>query len=69
MIASVIGAFYYLRIVYYMYFGVETDPLDKVSSPVTFALLTLSALIMLVGIVNMFGVDGMAALAAEALVK
>ncbi|MBU1574294.1 MAG: NADH-quinone oxidoreductase subunit N, partial [Alphaproteobacteria bacterium] len=60
---------YYLRIVYYMYFGVETDPLDKVSSPVTFALLTLSALIMLVGIVNMFGVDGMAALAAEALVK
>ncbi|SDF10398.1 NADH dehydrogenase subunit N [Celeribacter baekdonensis] len=69
VIASVIGAFYYLRIVYYMYFGVETDPLDKVSSPVTFALLTLSALIMLVGIVNMFGVDGMAALAAEALVK
>ncbi|WP_417267066.1 NADH-quinone oxidoreductase subunit NuoN [Celeribacter baekdonensis] len=69
VIASVIGAFYYLRIVYYMYFGAETDPLDKVSSPVTFALLTLSALIMLVGIVNMFGVDGMAALAAEALVK
>jgi len=69
VIASVIGAFYYLRIVYYMYFGAETDPLDKVSSPVTFALLTLSALIMLVGIANMFGVDGMAALAAEALVK
>lgn len=69
VIASVIGAFYYLRIVYYMYFGAETDPLDKTSSPVTFALLTLSALIMLVGIVNMFGVDGMAALAAEALVK
>ena len=64
-----IGAFYYLRIVYYMYFGAETDPLDKVSSPVTFALLTLSALIMLVGIVNMFGVEGMAAIAADALVK
>ncbi|NIY80311.1 NADH-quinone oxidoreductase subunit NuoN [Celeribacter sp. HF31] len=69
VIASVIGAFYYLRIVYYMYFGAETEPLDKVSSPVTFALLTLSALIMLVGIVNMFGVEGMAALAADALVK
>ena len=33
VIASVIGAFYYIRIVYYMYFGEETDALDKTSNP------------------------------------
>ncbi|AJE48144.1 NADH-quinone oxidoreductase subunit NuoN [Celeribacter indicus] len=69
VIASVIGAFYYLRIVYYMYFGAETEPLDTGSNPVAFAMLTVSALIMLVGIVNMFGVETMAAIAADALVN
>ncbi|WP_434286518.1 NADH-quinone oxidoreductase subunit NuoN [Celeribacter sp. SCSIO 80788] len=69
VIASVIAAFYYLRVVYYMYFGSEVEPLDNTRSPVAFALLAVSALIMLVGIVNMFGVDGMAAIAADALVK
>nr|WP_321510495.1 NADH-quinone oxidoreductase subunit NuoN [uncultured Celeribacter sp.] len=69
VIASVIGAFYYLRIVYYMYFGAETEPLDKVSSPVAYGFLVVAAIVMLAGIVNMFGVDGMAAIAADALVK
>lgn len=69
VIASVIGAFYYLRIVYYMYFGAEQEPLDKIKAPVASALLLISALIMLVGIINMFGVDSMAAIAADALVK
>ncbi|MCA0045278.1 NADH-quinone oxidoreductase subunit NuoN [Celeribacter litoreus] len=69
VIASVIGAFYYLRIVYYMYFGAESEPLDKTKAPVAYALLAVSALIMLFGIINMFGVDGMAAIAADALVK
>ncbi|TNE62990.1 MAG: NADH-quinone oxidoreductase subunit NuoN [Rhodobacteraceae bacterium] len=69
VIASVIAAFYYLRVVYYIYFGSEVEPLDNTKSPVAFALLAVSALIMLVGIVNMFGVDGMAAIAADALVK
>jgi NADH-quinone oxidoreductase subunit N len=69
VIASVIGAFYYLRIVYYMYFGAETEPLDTVREPVQGALLIASAAIMVLGVVNLFGVDGMAALAANALVK
>lgn len=69
VIASVIGAFYYLRIVFYMYFGAESDPLDKVSSPMATLMLMASALIMLVGIINLFGVGEMAAIAAEALVK
>ncbi|WP_417247949.1 NADH-quinone oxidoreductase subunit NuoN [Celeribacter sp.] len=69
VIASVIGAFYYLRIVFYMYFGAESDPLDKVSSPMATLMLMASAVIMLVGIINLFGVGEMAATAAEALVK
>ncbi|WP_439103867.1 NADH-quinone oxidoreductase subunit NuoN [Celeribacter marinus] len=69
VIASVIGAFYYLRIVYYIYFGSEHEPLDKVSSPVATIVLMASAVIMVVGIVNLFGVGEYAAMAADALVK
>ncbi|TVS00655.1 MAG: NADH-quinone oxidoreductase subunit N, partial [Rhodobacteraceae bacterium] len=69
VIASVIGAFYYLRIVYYMYFGEETDPLDRVAAPVQGTLLVVSAAIMVLGVINLFGVEGLAALAAEALVN
>ena len=69
VIASVIGAFYYLRIVYYMYFGEETEPLDRVSAPVQGTLLVVSAAIMVLGVINLFGIEGLAALAAEALVK
>ncbi len=67
-IASVVSAFYYLRIVYYMYFGEEGDPLDRNTSPVLWGLLTVSALIMVFGIINMFGVEGAAAAAAATLV-
>jgi NADH-quinone oxidoreductase subunit N len=69
VIASVIGAFYYLRIVYYMYFGADTDPMDTVQAPVLGTLLVASAAIMVLGVINLFGVDGMAALAADALVR
>lgn len=70
VIASVIGAFYYLRIVYYMYFGeADEDGLDGNMSPVLWVFLMASAAIMLLGLVNLFGVDGFAATAAEALVK
>lgn len=70
VIASVIGAFYYLRIVYYMYFGEsDEDALDGNMSPVLWTFLMASAAIMLLGLVNLFGVDGFAATAAEALVK
>ena len=69
VIASVIGAFYYLRIVYYMYFGEESEPLDGVMPPVQQGLLLASALIMVVGVVNLFGIDSFAATAAQTLVR
>lgn len=69
VVASVIGAFYYLRIVYYMYFGEERDALDRSNPPVLWGLLVISAVIMVVGIVNMFGVEGAAATAAATLVN
>jgi NADH-quinone oxidoreductase subunit N len=68
-IASVIGAFYYLRIVYFMYFGAEQDPVDSRMAPVQWGMLVAVAAIMLLGIVNLFGVEAPAALAAEALVR
>lgn len=69
VLASVIGAFYYLRIVYYMYFGQEKEVLDRDSSPVLGVMLVASAAAMVVGVVNLFGVEGMAAAAAAALVQ
>ncbi|WP_299350082.1 NADH-quinone oxidoreductase subunit NuoN [uncultured Shimia sp.] len=69
VIASVIGAFYYLRIVYYMYFGEEGDALDNGKSPVLYGLLMGSAAIMLIGVVNLFGIEGIAQAAAATLVK
>ncbi|MCF3593853.1 NADH-quinone oxidoreductase subunit NuoN [Rhodobacteraceae bacterium LMO-12] len=69
VIASVIGAFYYLRIVYYMYFGEEGEALDKGRASVAWVFLMVSAAIMLVGVVNLFGVETMAQAAAAALVN
>ncbi|MDV4143921.1 MULTISPECIES: NADH-quinone oxidoreductase subunit NuoN [Shimia] len=69
VIASVIGAFYYLRIVYYMYFGEEGEALDKGKSPVLWVMLMGSAAIMLVGVVNLFGIETPALIAAEALLR
>ncbi|MCZ4254777.1 NADH-quinone oxidoreductase subunit NuoN [Sulfitobacter sp. G21635-S1] len=70
VIASVIGAYYYLRIVFYMYFGSEqADTLDRSGSSVLSGFLMASALIMVLGIINMFGVEGVAAAAAGALVN
>ncbi|WP_439155611.1 NADH-quinone oxidoreductase subunit NuoN [Yoonia sp.] len=69
VIASVIGAFYYLRIVYYMYFGEEGDVLDGKLNPVLWTFLMGSALIMVVGVVNLFGIEPMAAAAAATLVN
>ena len=69
VIASVIGAYYYLRIVYYMYFGDPQEPLDRETSPVLGTILVGSAAIMVVGVVNLFGIEGMAAAAAAALVR
>ncbi len=70
VIASVIGAYYYLRIVFYMYFGEEqTEQLDNSGSGVLPVFLTASALIMVLGIINMFGVEGAALSAAGSLVN
>ena len=68
VIASVIGAFYYLRIVYYMYFGQEEEALDRSGNPVLWGVLMASALVMVVGVVNLFGVEAVAAAAAATLV-
>jgi NADH-quinone oxidoreductase subunit N len=69
VIASVIGAFYYLRIVYFMYFGEEGEGVDSGMEPVAWTMLIASAAIMLLGVVNLFGVEGAAAAAAQALVN
>ncbi len=69
VIASVIGAFYYLRIVFYMYFGEEGEALDAPRSPVLWGVLMASAAIMLVGVINLFGIEGMAEAAAATLIN
>ncbi len=69
VIASVIGAFYYLRIVYFMYFGAESEGAETPMTPAAWLALVGSAAVMLLGVVNMFGVEAMAAAAAQALVR
>lgn len=68
-VASVIGAYYYLRLVFFMYFGEEGDALDKSNSPVLWVALMGSATIMVVGVINLFGVEAVAAAAAATLVN
>ena len=70
VIASVIGAYYYLRIVFFMYFGDESkDGVDAGGSTVLGGFLMASAAIMVLGIANMFGVEAAAAAAAATLVN
>jgi NADH-quinone oxidoreductase subunit N len=69
VIASVLGAFYYLRIVYYMYFGTEGDALDARMPATQWVLLMGSALVMVAGVFSLFGVDSAALAAAQALVQ
>ena len=70
VLASVIGAYYYLRIVYFMYFGEERgEPVEAGGGVVLWGALMASAAVMLVGIVNLFGIEGAAAAAATALVR
>ena len=67
VIASVIGAFYYLRIVYYMYFGTDIEPVGSRMAPVSVVMLVASAAIVVLGSITTFGVDRAAGRAAEAL--
>ncbi|MGB3554196.1 MAG: NADH-quinone oxidoreductase subunit NuoN [Jannaschia sp.] len=69
VIASVIGAYYYLRIVYYMYFGETETPVDGDMPLVQWLALMGSAAIMVFGIINLFGLEGAAAAAALTLVN
>lgn len=70
VIASVIGAYYYLRIIYLMWFGTEQDDaLDDYATPMLTAFVSISAIATVVGIVNFFGLKGAAIAAAAALVQ
>ena len=70
VIASVIGAYYYLRIIFLMYFGEEREEgLNGGKSIILGTMLMGSAAIMIFGIINMFGVEGAAAMAAATLVN
>lgn len=67
VIASVIAAFYYLRIVYLMYFGAPREGLDGGMAPAQWIALSASALAMVLGVINLFGIEGLAAAAAATL--
>ncbi|WP_370208682.1 NADH-quinone oxidoreductase subunit NuoN [Pararhodobacter marinus] len=69
VIASVVGAFYYLRIVYFLYFGTEVDPLDDDGAPAQRWMTLGAAAITVLGVINLFGIEGAAAVAAQALVN
>jgi NADH-quinone oxidoreductase subunit N len=69
VVASVIGAFYYIRIVYLMYFGEASEPMDGRMPALHWALLGVSSLAMVLGVVNLFGVEGLAAAAAATLIQ
>lgn len=63
-VASVIGAFYYLRIVYYMYFGEERDALDDKMPNFAAGALVACAAAMVAGVFNLFGVPELAGAAS-----
>ena len=69
-IASAIGAYYYLRIVYFMYFGdAAGEGLNGGRSAILSGFLMASAAAMVFGIINLFGIEGAAAAAAQGLVN
>ena len=67
-VASVIGAFYYLRIVFYMYFGSNSEGAESRMAPVQWLMLVAVAAAMLLGVINLFGIEPAALAAAQALV-
>ena len=70
VLASVIGAFYYLKIVYLIYFGELPDtPLDNPKTPILKTIWTASAAIMIFGVISLFGVEEMAKAAASSLLN
>ena len=67
-VASVIGEFYYLRIVFFMYFGKESEGAVSRMVPVQWVVFIAVAAIMLLGVINLFGIEAPALAAAQALV-
>ncbi len=68
-VASVIGAFYYLRIVFFMYFGQDIEGADSRMAPVQWLMLMGVATVMVLGVINLAGIDPAAAAAAQSLVR
>ena len=69
VIASVIGAFYYLRIVFYMYFGEEGPRLEPAMPAVQMGALVVAAVLMLALFPGLLGLEAAAADSAAALVR
>ena len=68
-LASVIGAFYYLRIIYIIYFSSDENNLDRKMPFSHFCLLLASSSAMLVGTYNLLGIEPLTRLAAESLLN
>ncbi len=72
VIASVIGAFYYIRIVYLMYFGEAREGLDGRMGLMQYAGLLVMAAVLILGAVpgiNLFGIEAPAHSAAAMLIR
>lgn len=72
VIASVIGAFYYIRIVYFVYFGEENEGIDTKMTPILWVCSVVTAAIVLLAWIpgiNLFGIETVAQTAAQALVN
>jgi NADH-quinone oxidoreductase subunit N len=69
VIASVMGAFYYLRIIYYIWFGDDVEGIDGRMPTLHYLTLMVSAGVMLIGIINLFWLDDYAAAAAASLMQ
>lgn len=67
VVSSVIGAFYYLRIVYYVYFGEEGESVTSKMGAVQYGALIGAAVLTLLGSISSFGVEEAAAVAAQSL--
>ena len=58
-VSSVIGAFYYLRIIYLIYFGMNGDNLSEDMPFINRIVLTVSAIAVVVGSINLFGLQSL----------
>ena len=68
VVASVIGAFYYIRIVYFIYFGEAGEPLDANPVRRLHIILVISAALMIAGtFFSLFGIETLAQIAADSL--